>query len=319
MTRDTRIGLVTGLAIILLIGALLSMYLSHAQSSVQPAALSALGSSFRTSLITPPTDQVPPAGNAPASNTTQADAAPLNPQPAAGIVSPGAPPVGGNPQDAVVSIGNVYQPGHATTAPAMPAPPGISSIALVPVNGDSGAAAAQTAGTAHVYVVKSGDTLTHIAWLCYHDGGPVAVSRIIRANADVLKNRATMLHIGEKLVIPPVQNPAKPGAISAIGTSYLTQIAATTNTGRLAGMNRATQAAKQLINGFFPAPAAAHAPGGNQLVYRVKPHDTLAAIARRFMGSASMANIHRIMQANHIQDPNRLFVGMKLNLPARSR
>ena len=323
MTRDTRIGLVTGLAIILLIGALLSMYLDHAQSSVQPAALSALGSSFRSSLITPPTDQVPPAGNLPVSDAAPAGPASVVPHQAPGqapgSASPGSPPAAGNRQATVVSIGNVYQSGGGQMAPAMPAPPGNSPIALLPVNGNANPAPAAVPNAARVYVVKPGDTLTHIAWLCYHDGGPLAVGRIIRANSNELKNRASMLHIGEKLIIPPAQGAMKTAAVSAPRTSYLTQMAATTSTGRLPGMHRAQQAATQLINGFFPKPAVAQAPAAGNLLYRVKPHDTLAAIARRYMGSASMANIRRIMQANHIRNPNRLFVGMKLNLPAKGR
>ncbi len=304
MSRDTRIGMVTGLAIIVLIGALLSMYLDRAQSSVQPAALAALGSAFRDSLINPPTSTVPPPpsqANTPAHNA-----------PSTGM-APRAGAAGGNSAaPAQMVMGNVYN----SSINAMPTPPASFPIGfarvgnLKPVGNQP---LGQTGGNSSIrtYTVKSGDTLTHIAWLCYHDGGPLAVRRIIQANSATLKNIHSTLHIGQKLIIPPATVST---SVAAHATMNLTQMAATTNTGRLPGMRRAKQAATQLIDGFFPKDSAASAPTSAGMSYKVKPHDTLAAIARKYMGSASVANIHRIMAANHISNPNKLAVGMVLRL-----
>ena len=118
MSRDTRIGMVTGLAIIVLIGALLSMYLDRAQSSVQPAALAALGSSFRDSLINPPTSTVPPP--APATAPVIAGYAPAaRPANIGGISA--AP--------ATMAMGNVYNSSMNT----MPTPSGNARIGFAPV------------------------------------------------------------------------------------------------------------------------------------------------------------------------------------------
>ena len=311
MSRDTRIGMVTGLAIIVLIGALLSMYLDRAQSSVQPAALAALGSSFRDSLINPPTSTVPPP--APATAPVIAGYAPAaRPANIGGISA--AP--------ATMAMGNVYNSSMNT----MPTPSGNARIGFAPVGNlaplANPAPTQKPANGVRTYTVKQGDTLTHIAWLCYHDGGPLAVRRIIQANAATLKSIHSTLHIGQKLTIPPASGPA---AATTRTSMNLTQMAATTNTGRLPGMQRAKQAATQLINGFFPKASAANAPATVGITYKtvgitykVKPHDTLAAIAHKFLGSASLANIHRIMAANHMSNPNRLAVGMTLHLPARN-
>lgn len=305
MSRDTRIGMVTGLAIIVLIGALLSMYLDRQQSSVQPAALAALGSSFRDSLINPPTQTLPsPPAAAPAT---------IPPNPA---MPPHTGNAGGNSaMPAQMVMSNVYN----STMNTMPTPPGNAPIGFAPVGnlttGENHTPAQTADGNSSIrtYTVKSGDTLTHIAWLCYHDGGPLAVRRIIQANAATLKNIHSTLHIGQKLIIPPAT--VSTAASTHTGMN-LTQMAATTNTGRLPGMQRARQAATQLINGFFPKSSVGAAPPSVGIIYKVKPHDSLAAIARKFMGGPSMANIHRIMAANHIRNPNLLAVGMVLHLPA---
>lgn len=301
MSRDTRIGMVTGLAIIVLIGALLSMYLDRAQSSVQPAALAALGSSFRDSLINPPTSTVPP--------PTPATA------PVIARYAPAAQPanMGGNSAaPATMAMENVYKSSMNT----MPTPPDNAPIGFAPVGNLAPLAnPARTqipASGVRTYTVKQGDSLTHIAWLCYHDGGPLAVRRIIQANAATLKSIHSTLHIGQKLTIPPASGPATAATRTSMN---LTQMAATTNTGRLPGMQRAKQAATQFINGFFPKASGVNAPAATGITYKVKTHDTLAAIARKFLGSASQANIHRIMAANHISNPNRLAVGMTLHLP----
>ena len=306
MSRDTRIGMVTGLAIIVLIGALLSMYLDRAQSSVQPAALASLGSSYRDSLINPPTSIVPPSPS-PA-------AAPAAQPPSRGMAPHIGAAAGNSAAPAQMVMGNVYN----SSINAMPTPPGNAPIGFAPVgnlNPIENHAPAQTGGNASIrtYTVKSGDTLTHIAWLCYHDGGPLAVRRIILANAATLKNIHSTLHIGQKLIIPPAT--VSTSVATHIGMN-LTQMAATTNSGRLPGMQRARQAATQLIDGFFPKSSTANPAAAAGITYKVKPHDTLAAIARKFMGSASVANIHRIMAANRMTNPNRLAVGMVLRLPA---
>ncbi len=317
MSRDTRIGMVTGLALIVLIGALLSMYLDRVKSSVQPATLGSLGSSFRQSLLNPPGAFVPPPPSAhPVSSVTGAVG---NNQSRPSAATAQSALAGYPAAPVVVAMGNVYGHSGSRLAPVT----GGTRIGLAPVssfasvNGRSAGAAAsgtmssQTGGS-RIYTVKSGDTLTHIAWLCYHDGGPLAVRRIVAANPKTLKNARSMLHIGQRLLIPS----AGTDAVSQRSSLHLTQLAATTNSGSLPGMRHAQQAAKQFIKGFFPgsSPAQPASVSGKLITYRVKPHDTLSSIAQRFMGSASAGNVKQIMRVNHIADASNLAIGTVLHI-----
>jgi LysM repeat protein len=69
------------------------------------------------------------------------------------------------------------------------------------------------------------------------------------------------------------------------------------------------------IDSSLPAPAEAAAVAAGQ-TYTVQPGDSLSKIAKHFYGDAS--DYMRIFEANkdQLDDPNKVQVGMELNIPA---
>ncbi len=51
------------------------------------------------------------------------------------------------------------------------------------------------------------------------------------------------------------------------------------------------------------------------VVYTVKPGDTLSKIALHYYGSAAPGAYMKIANANNIEDPNKIYVGQKLKIP----
>ncbi len=280
MNRETKVGLITGLAIIVMVGMLLSSYLNRQASSIKMASLSNLGSTLRHSLLRPVSDQTIPVPNvAPKGAPVAATTPPANP--ASGTVtSAGHTPTRQNQSAAVLSMPQ-YPSAPVVTFPTATSP----HLAAVPAAGTmqlQNAVQSQPAnapGGQTTYTVVANDTLTRIAQHFYHDGGPVAIERIIRANPGKLSSVRSMLRIGEKLNIP-----------SAANRVSMPQMMAVTNSGTTSNT------------------PPTHA-------YRVKPGDTLYRIALVTMGAANMHNIDAIKKANGITNDRDLRVGEKLNIP----
>jgi nucleoid-associated protein YgaU len=145
--------------------------------------------------------------------------------------------------------------------------------------------------SAVVYVICPGDSLAEIAKKLYgpENGNKLAsIEKIYNANKDKLTSM-NELQVGQKLVIPPLEN--KTNAL--LKTGLFEKV---TNT----------------ISGQTPQPAKEQFKQ-----YIVKESDSLWQIAAEQLGNGN--RYEEIIELNKsvITDANKLVIGMKLKLPAR--
>lgn len=246
MTREAKIGMLTGLGVIVLIGVLLSEYLGDARSMSGPLASALVGTGVPpTASATGRMAELPvgaqyrqqvlePIG---VPGMARADA------PLTGMQSPGAPAgmmVNVPPAFArEPAISQVELPladaGPTISAPVAPiamgrspveerrgpgsGPPTISvqeSRAVTAVAMMEAAPLPQQTATprpaspvpGRTYVIAAGDSLAKIAKKFYASSKLSDVNRIVAANPVILKNAESTLHVGKTLTIPNVAAPA---------------------------------------------------------------------------------------------------------------
>lgn len=147
-----------------------------------------------------------------------------------------------------------------------------------------------------LYVVEKGDDISKIALKLY---GPtegkrwVNVNRIYEANRKILTS-IDDLQIGQKLAIPVL-----PGVKSS---------EAVTNLSRDGTATDSAKSADNLVN----VPAK-----GPVRVYEVQEGDSLWSIAEEQLGDAKRYKEIILVDGKALQDHGRIFVGMRLRLPAR--
>lgn len=68
---------------------------------------------------------------------------------------------------------------------------------------------------------------------------------------------------------------------------------------------------------FIPADKTIEtvAPTGTKEVYKVQSGDTLESIVIRFYGSYDKSKVQKIMDANHLKNPNAISIGQELEVP----
>jgi LysM repeat protein len=281
MNRETKVGLITGLAIIVMVGMLLSSYLNRQSSSIKVASLSNLGSKLRQTLLHPISDQTIPM---PKVTPAGVQVAPSGAAVASASLS-GITPAAFTPSSASGTASVVSMPGYKSTPlvtfPTAPSPhlaPVTANTNLQVQNAEQTQSTSPSGDT--TYTVAANDTLTRIAWHFYHDSGPVAIERIVRANPGKLSSPSSMLRIGEKLDIPPAAGRVTMPSLMAVSTGT--------------GQSSAAKSAR---------------------TYIVRRGDTLYRIALRTMGAATVKNINAIKQANGITNDRDLRVGEKLQIP----
>ena len=160
---------------------------------------------------------------------------------------------------------------------------------------------------AQEYVVQKGDTIVKIVRANYGSSSPRNIDFFVASNSDRIRDKHTII-AGQKLVIPQLPpelfEPA-PGFDVRGGD----------------GDNR-TALAEQLAEASRQAPSVASSPAQRDAsradakvrLYEIKPNDTLAAIARRELGSSAYwKEIHKL---NPDIDPRRMRPGTKIRLPA---
>jgi|GEM_PF-3299208 len=299
MNRETKIGLITGVTLIVLIGAMLSSYLSAPHDKIGDLSIAGLGSTLRSQISNPVgIAQVPIPQNAPIRQPQPAVAAPLPPTavPSAVAVSTqynqttqlpyGSANTSNTPSTAVVQTA-------ATVTPEV-VPVVVARQPAAVVTAD--AANAVVSSQAATYTVRPGDTLGKIAWHFYHDAGPVALRRIVDANRAKLGSAKAMIRVGETLNIP--------AASQGTGSSHVQLM---------------TMAAQSAGNSYSTNSSPRHAAAANHSsvrTYRVKSGDTLWGIAQKTMGAGTDANVHRIMVLNHIRNARTIAVGQTLKIPS---
>jgi nucleoid-associated protein YgaU len=298
MTRETKVGLLAGMAIILLIGIIVSDYLvvpaSPVPPQVQQFASQTQDNIHPPGLVMVPTPLVIP-------TAAKVEDMPVVPTPRDLAPAPRPAPVsqGTAPQFDEV----VRNPMMGPTAPAAPAQPlaapqpqHVASRDTLELQQKLDAAAGSSASVAapardsalRTITVEEGDSLYQLA--AEHLGSASRFSEIYEANRDQLK-APNQLKVGMKLRLPASAS-AGAGQVTAIGASD--------------GLPVVTDA---------PVAPAAPKPGKT---YSVKASDTLYSIAQAQLGSGGRwREIYQLNRQALGGDEDALKVGQTLKLPAR--
>lgn len=151
-----------------------------------------------------------------------------------------------------------------------------------------------------IYVVSEGDTLASIARKFYgsHQGSKkVNVARIFDANRKLLKS-PDEIHIGQKLVIPPLlvaSAPSKGKIASVLSGTEFTKVESIGKRHLLTNGRQAEQNSG----------------------YVVQEGDSLWQIAAEQLGNGSRCSEIAELNAGVLDDEDNLSVGMRLKMPAR--
>ena len=302
MNRETKIGLVTGVTLIVLIGAMLSSYLSAPRNNVGDLSLTGQGMAMRNQLSNPVgIATVPAPQNQPVVSSQPAAIAPVPPPVVPTVSAPSVALAGQYNQITQLPYGTGNSTGSTASA-AQTAPTINPEVVPVVVARQPAPAArtlpanATTVSQAATYTVRPGDTLGKIAWHFYHDAGPLAVRRIVDANRAELGSAGTMIRVGETLRIPAANEQTGPAPVQLMAMAAQSSGNAYGNTSshQLVGTQR----------------------NSSVRLYRVQSGDTLWGIAEKTMGAGTDANVHRIMLLNHIRDARTIKVGQTLKIPS---
>ena len=316
MTKETKIGLLVGMGVIILIGILISDHLSVAQRQQQAQLANGIPEIHEDMIPPPPpvtreltvaqatqrVDRLPTPEDIAPANARKVDPTPAAPplrepeQPAHRIFQ-GLETVAPNAQiTPLPPAGPAYGPGAPVIGSpprVIPADPGLGSQFIevppqspVRINVPQPQPPVQKA---IVHYVGKEETLSDISRKYYQTAGDWKA--IYEANRSVIPN-PNLLRPGVRLVIPP-----KPGTPSAA----MAQQPVDSGTSIRIVAER-------------PAKPTTAAPATKS--YTVQSGDTLSSIADKFTGSAN--NWQKIYAANKgsIKDPNRLSQGTVLQIPA---
>ncbi|HMD53933.1 MAG TPA: LysM peptidoglycan-binding domain-containing protein [Phycisphaerae bacterium] len=304
MNRETKVGLLAGLVLIVLVGALLSNYLSRPRQDQISTPANTMDDGLRQGLTD--SDAVPPAQDMGGQDTTtgtsvSGPAAPTSVQQSAPIQGSREPNQGSVASETTTGASNAQITGAGSQTQSIlrsNLPLNVPQTTMVADDGGTlmnNATQAQiNTPPGNVYTVVAGDSLSRIARKFYHSSGPAAINRILHANSEKLSGRESTLQVGEKLVIPGLT--AAPAAVAAAQESSIPMPS------NYAESNN---------------PSTANLEKSSGTTYQVKQGDTLYSITRRFLGAASKSNIKLIMQANHLHNADSLIVGQTLHIPSR--
>ena len=288
MTREHKLALIVGFALVLVLGVLISDHFSKARQvqlagagDIRPPTPEQLG----TAIGTPAPIGASPAATPPQSIAGRPDLPGFartrgneSNLPSTILVASGPTP--STPLANVHHVNEYLPYGEHTDLPSGSAPVVPISPPLIPMTR---------------YDVKDGDTLYAIAQRTYGDGK--LWEKIRDSNKDKLGSGGT-LHKGVTLLLPPKD--------VLLGKPYIPP----------------TQANSLIAQRTTPLdliakPDAKPAANGDFREYQVKDGDTLVAIARKMLNSGKRYT--EIIDANKssLADPESLTVGMKLRVPVK--
>ena len=290
MTRETKIGLLVGLAFVLMFGILISNYLS---STNEPAGapLRAAADTVRSGLGQPGTDDVAPVLRAPAvvipqqavvtneelnHHTAQPPVRFVAPAPQAPgqAITPAPPAAGGTVVD------RLQQAAHQLGEEIVPAKSAGPVVDVTPqVDPQPKVDQPVVKPAVKTYVAQTGDSLGAIALKAYGSSCRANREAIVAANPGLAANR-DLIVAGRSYVIPPLAT-APTAAAPA------------------------------------PAPVAQKAPAEASLTYVVKPHDTLWSIATSEVGTPSAVAAIEQLNKDVLNGSDMVRPNMKLVLPAK--
>lgn len=290
MTRETKIGLLVGLAFIIVIGILLS---DHVTNSAEPPAaqLANAGSNVRSSVANPGgpgAAQTPPITQAPAIQ-------PQQPVPTQREIAP-------RPQVVQVEVGGPTRNPPVTVEQQQPAPvPGDSTATqtqgnplidaanqhgeqIVPLNDQSGQPiVSNNPPRAKEYTAQPGDTLSRMAGRLMGANTKANRDAIVKANPALAGNRDVVI-AGKTYIIP-------------------------------------TSADAVAVNTPAPTPAVTESPSRSEsartTTYVAKPGDSLWRIADEQLGNGKLYSVIRDLNKDVLKGGETVHPGMALRLPLR--
>ena len=303
MTRETKIGLLVGLAFIIVIGILLSDHLTSTTEPPQATLINAgngvrqaisspggVGTAAPVTIVAPPVSPATPVA-------TENELRP--PTPAVQIVHIGGPSVA-QQQPPVTKISDAVEPGPVATDKRTPVAPTITDTALSKVATENGEtlvdASAKPKSADKSYTAQPGDSVSKIASKYLGSSSKANIDRFLTANPS-LQGDPSKLLAGKSYTIP--------GAAKADDTT--------------ASNDPAPPAAAATGNDSDDVIKAAKPAGDTVYVYTVKPGDNLTKIARDQLGdmhavaSIQELNSDKLKGAKH----DVVLVGMKLKLPGK--
>ena len=306
MTREAKIGMLTGLGVILLIGVLLSNYLGTGSGPGPAARMASLpiGGGYRQQMMQPVVAPgmlpVAPSNGSGAAVTFAMDnetGSAMVPTAYASNTAESVPASGPTMSRAVTPIAAGPAPVGEPAAGSLP------TIALVDVHvpaatlaGADAVPKAVKAATANTtYLIASGDTLMKIARKFYGSEATTSdVQRIVAANPSALKDANTMLVIGKKLVIANVPVASVPNA------SKRTQpeIASKPDAPAMISLPGSPDAKAKGMLGATPTALNAKKESAPK-TYVVQAGDTLEKIARKFAPSNSTQLVVKLKRASN--------------------
>jgi len=341
MTRETKIGLLVGLAFVLVVGILLSEHLTSATE--RPAAeLAIAGKSVRAGVSAPGAGEepTPPAGQVPIARDLSAQATPPAPVPQVTITTPAPAPVAPPTQTIIVQAPQAPAPAPvlppiASNTPVVTQVPStttpqtdpfandpIKNVAriaqqsgepLVSADGKNndvvpakpvvpGGDTSTTVATTKSYKAQAGDTLNKIA--AKLPGGSTKATRdaIVALNPTLQKDPNKII-VGRTYLLPAdLKTVAQlPGAPSPTPTPVIPD---------------AKKADKPEIAKADPKTDAKIDAKADGRIYVVKPGDTLSKIAMTELGSKSHVDKIRELNKDALKNGDKITVDMKLKLPA---
>ena len=300
MTRETKIGLLVGLAFIIVIGILLS---DHIDSTTEPVAapLTNTAGNVRDSVAAPVSD--PPPITVVTQNITPRDTITTHadPGPARSIVQVGL--AGSDTPIQIRQISVLPRASEPAKSNNTPQPAGGGSIQEIArangeplIDGSSGTvnnvpAASPTQNGVRKYTVQAGDTLSRLAGRFL--GGNTKANRdlIVKANPS-LQSDPNKLIVGRAYNIPTSDSAAP--APSQAQPIVLPPVAPT-------------------------APVASTPTAGDQpqFWYTVKENDSLWSIAADQFGNGSAWTAIKELNADILKGSESIHPNMKLRLPAK--
>ncbi len=308
MTRETKIGLLVGLAFIIVIGILLS---DHLASSTEPpqAPLSTSGNNARaatavpgalqtapvTPVVTPPA--VAPVTPVPTPEELRkpVEIVAINPPTANSPITIKTPAAVGAASSSLTPIPPMAH-GSNDQAPDIEAGPGKPEVGLAPLAALTHSQSEELV-KAREYRAQSGDTLSKMAARLM--GGNTKANRdaIVRANKSLQANPAKIV-VGHPYMIPVVEKEAKATPAHSSPTASLLAAAPTT-------------APSETLAAQPTAPATA------ENIYVVKSGDTLWKIAATQLGNRNAVAAIKELNKDVLKGGDKLHLNMKLRLPSK--
>jgi len=292
MTRQTRIGLLVGLAFIILFGLVLGELTETSPPAPAPGAMEDVGSYAHAR----PVEEI----YVPEGEEISIDV-PWARDEALADALPDARDVG----DMVLAAGRPEAaPARGVSRPIETARP--ERIETADPSAEGGPAAA-TVPAPRTHTVRPNDSLIRIARAWYGDRRWRQYKRIYQANRHKLPDEST-LQVGMVLVIPPLEDEAASAADRTRAVAARPPAATPGLPGRemtIAELGR-----------YFGVSQSRRASAGR--VYVVRRGDNLTRIARITLHDDSRAAVLKIYNANRdkLSSPDRLPVGLALRIPA---